>query len=176
VRRQRPDRYVGAGSSTVVGDGLSMFDTAQEIHDMWAAMGSTTKKLLMMHGRNDCFLYGTGLSTDPATFGANIQQLFAFLDASDPGWTGIQARIPQGTSWGNNGGGFSLANYWTQQVAASTANGRKNVLSFDTTVFTAAGLALGTPAQWVEADPGQVHLAQPGADIVFGVARTWYGV
>lgn len=168
--------YVGAGSSTLVGDGATAAQIAQTIHDVWTACGATDKRFLMMRRPNDYAYYGTGLSTTPTQYGTYVQDLQTALDASDPGWTGIYTRIPQGASWGANTGGYTRDDYWDATVTASTAGGRTNVTTHDYTVFTDAGLNLATAAQWFEANPGQVHLAQPGHDIVFGVARTWYGL
>lgn len=164
--------YVGAGSSTQNGDGPTAADQAQMIHDLWAACGATAKKLLIFRRPNDYAYYGTGISTTPAVYGTWMQSIFTALDSSDPGWTGICSRIPQGTSWAANPGGFTLDNYWTQTVTASTASGRTNVQTFDKTSFPALSLA----TDYVEADPGQVHLAQAGGDKVFAVVRTWYGL
>lgn len=100
----------------------------------------------------------------------------AALDASDPGWTGIYARIPQGTGFVANAGGFTLANYWTQVAAAAVASGRSNVQTFDGSVDVSGTFGLILASDFTEAGPNQVHPKQSGEDKIFAVARTWYGL
>ncbi len=167
--------YAGASSSTLCGDGPTAADTAQEIHDLWAAMGSTTKRFLMMRRPNDYAYYapanGPGTYT-PTNYQTYLEAVFAALDASDPGWTGICTRIDQGSSWGANAGGFTRDNYWTATTNAATSSGRTNVTTFDKTAFSTVSLA----SDYFEAPNGQVHLVQTGHDKVFAVVRTWYGL
>lgn len=168
--------HVGAGSSTLCGGGPTAAQTASLIHDIWADIHCTTKKFLMVSRPNDYAdaYYGHTLTTSPTAYGTYLQAVFTALDSSDPGWTGILSRIPQGTGWGANAGGFTLDDYWNAKVTASTAGGRTNVQTFDKTVFTNAGLSLAT--DYAEASPLQVHMVQTGHDKVFGVVRTWYGL
>jgi hypothetical protein len=167
--------YVGAGSSTLCGDGPTAVQTAAMFHDLWVNMGSTDKRFLMMRRPNDYAYYGPGQSSSPTVYGQYIRDMFTALDGSDPGWTGIMTRIPQGTNWeppNTNSGGFTRDDYWVSTVAAATAGGRSNVQTFDKTAFPSLSLA----TDFFEAPNGQVHMVQAGHDKVFTVARTWYGL
>ena len=171
--------YAGAGSSTLVGDGLSATDVATEINDLRVQAGAMNLIFLMCRRPNDWpdIYYGHTLTTSATTYGTFVQNVQTNLDGLAPGWKGVYTRIPQGTGWGANAGGFTRNDYWNATVAASTANGRTNVRTFDgDVVFVAAGLSLSNPAHFFEASPNQVHLAQPGHDIVASVTFPWFGL
>src|SRR6185369_8733731 len=153
--------YVGAGSSTLAGDGLDAHQTAQTIHQVWADMGATTKWFLMMRRPNDYAYYDVnGFTTSPTQYGTYLQTIQTDLDASDPGWRGFYTRIPQGTGWAANTGGWTLAQYWTATASAATANGRTNVTTLDGSLDVTGPYALDLSADFFEAPPGQVHMVQ----------------
>jgi hypothetical protein len=166
------------------GDGLSASDWASEIHDGWSQLGAKNKYLIIMRRPNDYAYYGlNGVSTKPrVSDGANsyekaLTDMFAALDVSDPGWSGHYTRIPQGTGWGANTGGFTLANYYAGAVNASTANGRTNVTCHDGSVDVVGLFSLTLASDYLEAGPNQVHVAtQSGHNSIVAVVRTWVGL
>lgn len=173
--------YVGAGSSTLAGDGPTADQTAQMVHDLFVDMGcSGSKHFLMMRRPNDYAYWGIApspVNSTPAQYGTYLQVIQTDLDASDPGWTGIYTRIPQGTSWGANGGGYTLADYFTATAAAATAGGRVNVQTFDGSVDVTGYFGLKLATDFSEAAPGQVHMIQVGHNEVYtSRACGWFGL
>jgi hypothetical protein len=168
----------GYGSSTMCGDGLAPSDWANLAHLLWADLHATKKHLLILRRPNDYAYYGIAGSVDttPTEYGACFASMFAALDASDPGWQGIYTRVPQGTSWVGNQGGYYPQDYMDAALAASTAGGRTNVTVHDCSADVTGCFGLVLATDYVEAAPFQEHQTQAGQDKIYGVVCGWYGL
>lgn len=168
--------YYTYGSGTLAGDGRTAAQSAQDIHDLWAAMGATTKKLIYFYRPND-FKYwdiGGSIKTTPTQLATFLAAELDALTASDSGYTAHigNPAIPQGTAVvGPNGGGFLRSDYET--AIAGVASGRAQVTLHGLT-GNPPNLSLST--DYFEAPNGQVHLIQSGHDKVAPVVRGWIGL
>jgi hypothetical protein len=155
--------YVGTGAGTLCGDGLTAAQVASLIHDVWAAIGCTTKKLVYFSRPNDYKYYDFVATATPAQYATFFAAVLDALTVSDAGYTCqlVTPFIPNGTAeTGANSGGHTRADYAT--ALAGTAVGRPHVTVRDGS--TAFGLVLAASADYAEAAPNQVHLGQSAAD------------
>lgn len=175
--------FTGYGAWTACGDGQAYADLAAEWTSLFDAMGSTTRKLLIMTRPNDGAYYDFAtVHTSPTTYAtymgnaldtAHAARTFARVDIVAP-------RIPQGTAQqGPNSGPYTYDAYHT--ALAGLTSGRAWLHLIDGTT-----MGLSTATDYAEASPNQVHLGgngiasgapgQSGHDKVFSVTRTAWGI
>jgi hypothetical protein len=158
--------YFAYGSRTVAGDGLTPAQTAQAIHDLWAAMGSTAKYLLIYQRQNDYAYWSQSGSvhTTPAqlaTFWSSTLDALAVTDTFTVNLISSFLSLPNDAT---PSGLYSKADYDT--AVNGVAVGRAYVTLRNSSAFN-----LVLPTDYTD----NVHLAQSGHNKVAPVVQSWYG-
>ena len=159
--------HVAYGSRCAVGDGLTPAQTAACFHDLWAAMGSTTKKLLIYQRPNDYDYWNLSFfTTTPTQYAAFWASTMDALAGTDTFTCNLVSSFPSDPSDSSPSGGlYTKADYDT--AMNGIASGRGYITLQDSAQFN-----LILPTDYVD----NVHFNASGHTKVFTGVRAWYGL